>query len=140
MRTLVATVAACFALSACSLDSECMYCGTWRSDEKRTLVEMERSTSLTSEQRAFYESGFFGRLTVEMKPLESRAYFEDEEPGSWDPMVVSAHDGRSVTLRSRDPQSGEERVHVLDFHDGCYRVELGHGLEFAEWFCQVRKP
>lgn len=122
-------------LAGCA-ESACELCGTWRSDEPRTLAEMSANPDLSDEQRAFFSDGHFGRLIVEICPDTARAYFDDEDAsqlpwGKWETVAVS---GATHTIRYQVEGEWEQRDYVLEGE--CYHTFVERA-GFSEWFCRT---
>jgi hypothetical protein len=128
-------LAAASMLAGCG-PASCDLCGRWRSQDSRTVAEMERSTKLTERRRAFYRDGFFGRLTVETRDGMTRAWFDEEDPDDvpWEPLVAERLSPGvwSVTADVQD-RKVTRRIRI---EGNCYVVEQPE-LGFGEWFCRT---
>ncbi len=89
MRQILVTLAIAVTLSSCG-NQTCELCGRWRSNAERTLAEMEKSPLLSEKQRQFFRNDFYGKLVVETREKDSRAYFPDQSPESvaWEPWQI----------------------------------------------------
>jgi hypothetical protein len=134
MNQIPFALAIAVALSSCA-NQPCELCGRWRSSAERTLPDMERSSLLSEKQRQFFRNDFYGKLVVETRQNDSRAYFPDESPESvaWEPWELVSRSGNTLTVRySAD---GDSVVRDIKLHGDCYQV-LQPNLGFGEWFCK----
>lgn len=135
MREILISLAIIVALSSCARE-ECELCGHWRSNAERTLSEMEKSPLLSDKQRQLFRNDFYGRLIVETRKADSRAYFPDQaaESVDWSPWQVVSHSGNSMTIR--ESIDGETVLRSITLDGDCYRVDQPN-LGFGEWFCKL---
>lgn len=136
MKILFSAVAVAVVLSGCAKDP-CELCGRWRSSAERTLPEMEKSSLLSEKQRKFFRNGFYGKLVVETREKDSRAYFPDESPDSvkWEPWRLVSRSGNTFTVEHSI--NGKSVQREIKLEGDCYRV-FQPDFGFGEWFCKER--
>lgn len=136
MRAVFASLCLVIAVSGCS-ERACELCGRWQSNEELTLAEMARTDHLSPEQVEFFSNSFFGRLTVESRPGQAKAYFQDEDPAEveWSPWEVVSRSGQVIVTRSRSAD-GAWSENTIELHGECYRTFIER-VGFFEWFCRM---
>lgn len=122
-------------ISASFAQQPCELCGRWRSNEQRTLRDMERSLLLSEKQRQLFRNGFYGKLIVEMRHNEFNAYFPGDLPEGmrWEPWQLITRSGNLLTVRSFI--NGESNLNQIQLDGDCYQI-LQPKLGFGEWFCK----
>jgi len=92
---------------------------------------------LSDKQRQLFRNNFYGRLIVETRESDMRAYFPDESADSviWEPWQEVSRSGDSVAIKV--VIGGETVIRSITLHDNCYRVDQPN-LGFGEWFCRAR--
>lgn len=96
---------------------------------------VEESPLLSDRQRQFFRSDFYGKLIVETREKDTRAYFRNESPDdvAWEGWDILSRVGDTLTIRSS--LAGETLVRDVKLHGNCYEV-LQPNLGFSEWFCR----
>lgn len=107
--------------------------GTWRSDARRTGLEIKDRRDITTAARRKLLR-LFGRL--ELRYTRTRCYSSLNGQVWVARYTVVAKDSSSVALLMRSPITGGEIVHV-HFEKGHYWVVLGSGRT-REFFKRVR--
>jgi hypothetical protein len=136
MRHIAIALTLVAALSSC-VGQECELCGRWQSNAELTLAEMEKSSVLSVKQRQLFRTNFYGRLIVETRETDSRAYFSGESPDSakWESWQVVSRSGNTLVIKL--PIGDELVTRSITFDGECYRVDQPN-LGFGEWFCRSR--
>jgi len=110
--------------------------GTWQSDRQLTLVEMDASDLVTSEDRAMFEATL-GNVTMRYTATEFTTIVGGERAVT--PYHVLASADGFVVIEYFDPATHSmrrQRIHVLDD-----RIEVRvPGLGFSEIFTRVNAP
>ena len=119
---------------------DCALCGTWRSNEAKTLADIEARVPT-------YPAGlrkFFGKLTIEYTATASRAYLAGEqkaEDAAWMPYTLEVRPAGKPWLLRTAGADGKWLETAIEVRDDCYRVLVPtkQGPGFHEYFCRVAK-
>ncbi len=119
---------------------DCALCGTWRSNEAKTLADIEARVPT-------YPAGlrkFFGKLTIEYTATTSRAYMAGEqkpEDVPWMPYTLEVRAAGQPSLLRTAGAEGKWMETAIEVRDDCYRVVVPttQGPGFHEYFCRVAK-
>ena len=135
------------ALCSCHRDPSERLIGHWRSNEARTLAELDQAkaaghlTDWSKSREGIYKEGFFGRLEILMEADRSKAWFPDERPEDvpWDAHIIRDLGDDRFRIEPAEAKPGEPSHRILQLQrDGqCYQVELPE-MGFMEWFCRVQ--
>ncbi len=109
--------------------------GKWRSDEERTLQEVQKIPALPEKFRELFENNFFGKLVFEFTKNKIYSEFDGEtSEGSY--KVVRSTD-ESITVRARSSllQEDEETTYYLD-GEAIYTIVSKY--DFREYFKRIK--
>jgi hypothetical protein len=107
--------------------------GTWRSDARKTAVEIAARADLSSAKKKKLRS-FFGKL--EHRYTHSLCYSRFEDHASVKPYTVVAKDDWSVALVLSNSIGGKQIFHIHFEGDNYYWITLGSG-RMCEFFKRV---
>ncbi|MBU6953557.1 hypothetical protein [Hahella sp. HN01] len=112
--------------------------GTWQSNEEMTLRSMEAAPGIPEKTRAFFRSGFFGKLIVVSRENESIAYFVDEKPENLEfiPHVIHKVSDKQFSMEYPGEGAPEHSIRIITLDGDCYSIKDGK-WEFYEYFCRV---
>ena len=109
--------------------------GTWRSDARRTSLEIAARRDITAAKKKKLRR-FFGKLELRYTP--TRCYSLLNGQVSVNRYIVVAKDPSSVALLVSNPVMGDHIVHI-HFEGSHYWIILGSG-RMREFFKRVAKP
>jgi hypothetical protein len=107
--------------------------GTWRSDAKKTAMEIASRADLSLAKKKKLQS-FFGKL--ELRYTQGLCYSRFEDHASVKPYRVVAKDEWSVALVASNSISGKQIFHIHFEGDNHYWITLGSG-RMREFFKRV---
>ena len=109
--------------------------GTWQSNEKLTLADMNRHPEVSQKARKFFENKFFGRDVQIFRKNDSTSYFVDDKPAH---LKYEAYEKISVngdTIKIVDFNNILGKMEHTIYREGqCFYV-LVSKWEFKEYFC-----
>jgi hypothetical protein len=110
--------------------------GTWRSDRRRTLRELQLPRYVQRKTQKPLRA-LFGKLRLTY--TRSHVHYGMDDWQAVRPYKVLATDSRSVAIRYHDELTGEwliQHIHFSSLDADSYWVTFGFG---REWFTRVRK-
>jgi hypothetical protein len=106
--------------------------GTWKSDRKRTMREIDARTDFTPKAKKFLD-GMFGHLVL--RYTRTRCHSTLRDSVTWFSYRVVARNAQGVLVVSIDPDEREEALSHIRFEgENSYWISLG---SFREFFRRV---
>ena len=106
--------------------------GTWKSDRRRTMREIEARTDFTPKTKKFFD-GIFGHLVLRYTRTRCHSTLRDHVTWSRYRVVARDEDGAFV-VSSHPDEHGESLTHIRFEGENRYWVSLG---SFREFFRRV---
>lgn len=138
MRTAIVLLLLLSISNLSSAEDKLFYVGSWQSNEKMTLVSMEKVKGIPEKTREAYRDNFYGKLINIIRKDSFTTYFADQKPDHLN--FVNAE----ITVLPKDTirfkyfhETRDQYVErEISFENNCYSVpDLQWG--FREYFCRV---
>ncbi|MET0551882.1 MAG: hypothetical protein ABW221_02520 [Vicinamibacteria bacterium] len=109
--------------------------GTWKSDRRRTMREVNARTDFSAKAKDFL-GGVFGHLVL--RYTRTRCHSTFRGAADWSSYRVVARDAYGLLLVSSHPDEREERLFHIHFEgEDTYWVSQG---SFREFFRRIETP
>lgn len=117
-------------------EEKCIMKGKWRSNEKATIEEIKRNTSISEERIKFIISKrIFGQLSVEFTCNEFTSHYEGNINRK--KYKIIKKEGNFITIEYFDDTLGENTVDIIELDGDCYYVPI-ETYGFREVLCRVK--
>jgi len=133
----IVTISLCsFLIISCATARDhCPLVGKWGSNEKATLVQMEKHGDVTEKVRSIFLNNFFGKLTLEYTCSEVTSYYKDSLVEKDIRYEIIKKEGNFLEIEYHTKLLGKITRRITLAGD-CYYVPVG-GFTFSEVFCRV---
>ncbi len=110
--------------------------GKWKSNEKLTLMSVDRVEVMSPQTRAFLRDDFFGHLVIHIDEKASRTtHARDDFDSGLEPYHVVEVTDDYVRIRAWSNFFKNYDTRTLYLSGDCYYV-MFEGFQFREYFCK----